>query len=137
MRRHSGEVVISKKRSKKDKETDSDSVTTSSSADTLVADSKCPFRFMLSGVLGIIEDKHQARGCPLRRVELWHSIPLCLLAIINLLIIIVALLGVALYRLVMIAQAALVRYVKAQFEASAEVVTEPVHRARVVTVGKQ
>lgn len=38
-------------------------------------------------------------GCPLRRVQLWHTIPLCLLAIINLLLIIVMPLGLAVYKI--------------------------------------
>jgi hypothetical protein len=37
----------------------------------------------------------------LRRVQLWHTIPLCLLAAINLLLVIVALLGLAGYRIAM------------------------------------
>ena len=137
VRRHSGEVVLSKKRSKKDKETDTESVTTSSSADTLVAEPKCPFRFMLRGVLDTpIEDKNQARGCPLRRVQLWHTIPLCLLAIINLLIIIVALLGLASYRLVMTTQAIIVKFAKSHLEPSTEGVTDSASRSKV-SMGKQ
>lgn len=62
------------------------------------------------------EEKLQAKGCPLRRVQLWHTIPLCLLAIINLIIIIVALLGLAIYRLVMGTQAVLFNFAKAQLD---------------------
>lgn len=126
VRRHSGEVILSKKRSKKEKETDTDSVTTSSSADTLATEPKCPMRFMLSGVLETqTEEKLQVRGCPLRRVQLWHTIPLCLLAIINLLIIIVALLGLASYRLVLGTQAVVVKFAKAQFDFESAVENAP------------
>lgn len=52
---------------------------------------------MLDTASGDSEGK--SSGCPLRRVQLWHTIPLVLLAIINLLLVIVALLGLALYRI--------------------------------------
>jgi len=105
-RRHSGVIVVSQsKKRKRDKDTDSESVssTPSSSTDTLRSESKCPLRFVL---LGLFEaegetDGKKAGGCPLRRVQLWHTIPLCLLAAINLLLVIVALLGLAGYRIAM------------------------------------
>jgi len=50
--------------------------------------------------------------CPLRRVQLWHVIPLCLLAIINLLLVIVALLGLAGYRISIGLQKFIVRMAK-------------------------
>lgn len=81
---------------------------------------------MLSGVLETqTEEKLQVRGCPLRRVQLWHTIPLCLLAIINLLIIIVALLGLASYRLVLGTQAVVVKFAKAQFDFESAVENAP------------
>ena len=74
VRRHSGEVILSKRRSKKEKETDTESVTTSSSAETLAAEPRCPLRFMLNGVLEAQSDeKSETRGCPLRRVQCKHS----------------------------------------------------------------
>ncbi|PMD48400.1 hypothetical protein L207DRAFT_505431 [Hyaloscypha variabilis F] len=104
-RRHSGVIVVSQsKKRKRDKDTDSESVSsTPSSTDTLRSESKCPLRFVL---LGLFEaegetDGKKAGGCPLRRVQLWHTIPLCLLAAINLLLVIVALLGLAGYRIAM------------------------------------
>ncbi len=104
-RRHSGVIVVSQsKKRKRDKDTDSESVSsTPSSTDTLHSESKCPLRFVL---LGLFEaqgetDGKKAGGCPLRRVQLWHTIPLCLLAAINLLLVIVALLGLAGYRIAM------------------------------------
>lgn len=128
VRRHSGEVVLSRKKSKKDKDkdTDSESVTTSSSADTLV-EPKCPLRYMLTSILETqIEDKGQAKGCPLRHVQLWHTIPLCLFGIINLLLVIVALLGLASYRIIMGTQAVVVSFAKAQlnFESFTKVVPD-------------
>jgi len=98
-RRHS--VVIShSKKSKKDKDTDTESVS-SSSTDTPPPEPKCPLRFMLAGMMEAEpegEDKKNG-SCPLRRVQLWHVIPLCLLAIVNLLLVIIALLGLAGYRI--------------------------------------
>jgi hypothetical protein len=120
-RRHSGEVVISqskKKRSKKDKDKDTDtesvSSSTNSSADTVVAEpKKCPLRFVLAGLfeLGDEVDGKKPKGCPLRRVQLWHTIPLCLLAVINLLLVIIALLGLAGYRIAKGIQSAVVNVV--------------------------
>lgn len=106
-RRHSSEIIINqskKRKSKKDKGKDSDteSLSTNSSGDTLVAEpKKCPLRFMLVGLFetGNEADGQKPKGCPLRRVQLWHVIPLCLLAIINLLLVIIALLGLASYRI--------------------------------------
>jgi len=120
-RRHS-EVVISphsSKKSKKDKDkdekekdTDSESVSssTASSADTVVVPpppepKKCPLRFILAGMMEPEDEEGiKRKGCPLRRVQLWHTIPLCLLAIINLLLVILALLGLAGYRIGMALQ---------------------------------
>ncbi|CAG8949306.1 hypothetical protein HYFRA_00004932 [Hymenoscyphus fraxineus] len=102
-RRHSGTVVISGgKKSKKNKDSDTESVNSSSaSSDASTTESKCPIRWMMTGMF---ETNHQGvkpAGCPLRRVQLWHTIPLCLLAIINLLLVILALLGLAGYRVAM------------------------------------
>jgi len=58
---------------------------------------------MLAGMMESHDeaDGKRTRGCPLRIVQLWHTIPLCLLAIINLLLVIIALLGLAGYRITM------------------------------------
>lgn len=87
------------KKSKKKKDSDSESVS-SSSTDT-TPEPKCPLRFLMAGMMEAEAEgtEHPKRGCPLRRVQLWHVIPLCLLAIINLLLVIVALLGLAGYRI--------------------------------------
>jgi hypothetical protein len=110
-RRHSGDVVISQsKKSKKEKEekkdTDTESISSStpSSTDTVVVPppepKKCPLRFMLAGMFETeAEGEPKKSGCPLRRVQLWHTIPLCLLAAVNLILVIIALLGLAGYRI--------------------------------------
>ncbi|KAE8440450.1 hypothetical protein EG329_007594 [Mollisiaceae sp. DMI_Dod_QoI] len=122
-RRHSGEVVISQsKKSKKDKDkdTDTDSISssTNSSSDTVVSPEpkKCPLRFMLAGLFEMEDeaDAKKPRGCPLRRVQLWHTIPLCLLAIINLLLVIIALLGLAGYRIAVGVQSAIFSFAKSE-----------------------
>lgn len=112
------EIVISQsKKSKKDKDTDTESVSsTPSSADATVVPEpkKCPLRFLVTGLFETedeAEDK-KPRGCPLRRVQLWHTIPLVLLAIINLILVIIALLGLAGYRIVMGTQGFVVGLVK-------------------------
>jgi hypothetical protein len=110
-RRHSGDVVISqskksKKEKEKEKDTDTESISSStpSSADTVVVPppepKKCPLRFMLAGMFETeAEGQPKKSGCPLRRVQLWHTIPLCLLAAVNLILVIIALLGLAGYRI--------------------------------------
>jgi hypothetical protein len=122
-RRHSGEIIISQsKKSKKDKDTDTESLSSStpSSSDTVTApeSKKCPLRFILAGLFesGGEADGKKAGGCPLRRVQLWHTIPLCLLAIINLLLVIVALLGLAGYRIAMGVQGFLVNLAKSDLD---------------------
>lgn len=55
-------------------------------------------------------------GCPLRRVQLWHTIPLCLLAIINLLLVIIALLGLAGYRITMGIQVFVVKLARSDLD---------------------
>lgn len=69
---------------------------------------------MLAGLFEVEEDADgkKPKGCPLRRVQLWHTIPLCLLAVINLLLVIIALLGLACYRIALGIQSALVRFTK-------------------------
>ncbi|KAH6678609.1 hypothetical protein B0J14DRAFT_326751 [Halenospora varia] len=111
-----GEVIVSQtKKSKKEKDkkkdkskdTDTESVSsTASSEDATIVPpppepKKCPLRFILTGMLDTASGNSEGKssGCPLRRVQLWHTIPLVLLAIINLLLVIVALLGLALYRI--------------------------------------
>ncbi|KAG9236959.1 hypothetical protein BJ875DRAFT_195678 [Amylocarpus encephaloides] len=102
-RRHSGTVVIShSKRARKDKDTDTESLLSSASSTntTVVEPKKCPLRFMMAGMFEAdTSGDKQPSGCPLRRVQLWHTIPLCILAIINLLLVIIALLGLASYRI--------------------------------------
>jgi len=120
-RRHSGEIIISQsKKSKKEKDTDTESVSSStpSSADTVTApeSKKCPLRFVLAGLFQSEADGKKAGGCPLRRVQLWHTIPLCLLAIINLLLVIIALLGLAGYRITMGVQGFLLNLAKSDLD---------------------
>jgi hypothetical protein len=117
-RRHSDVVISQNKKSKKEKDTDTESVsssTPSSAADTIVVpppppEPKCPLRFMIAGMMEPESDAEgkKKEGCPLRRVQLWHTIPLCLLAIINLLLLIMALLGLAGYRITMAVRGVLV-----------------------------
>ena len=121
-RRHSDVVISQSKKSKKEKDTDTESVSssTNSSADTVVVppppQKKCPLRFMLAGMMESESEEKKSSGCPLRRVQLWHVIPLCLLAIINLLLVIIALLGLAGYRITMGVQGVLVSLVKTDLE---------------------
>jgi hypothetical protein len=122
-RRHSGEVIIShSKKSKKDKDTDIESVSSStpSSIDIAVNPElkKCPLRFVLAGLFetGGETDEKKAGDCPLRRVQLWHTIPLCLLAAINLLLVVVALLGLAGYRIAMGIQGFLVNLARSDLD---------------------
>ncbi|TVY12829.1 hypothetical protein LARI1_G009388 [Lachnellula arida] len=108
-RRHSGDVSKkSKKEEKKEKDADTESIsssTASSAAETVVVPppepKKCPLRFIMAGMLQTEQESEGKKlgGCPLRRVQLWHTIPLCLLAAVNLLLIIFALLGLAGYRI--------------------------------------
>jgi len=121
-RRHSGVVIIShSKKSKKDKDTDTESVSsTPSSTDTAVnpEPKKCPLRFVLAGLFetGGEADEKKAGDCPLRRVQLWHTIPLCLLAAINLLLVVIALLGLAGYRIIVGIQGFLVDLAKSDLD---------------------
>jgi hypothetical protein len=103
--RHSSQVVIhSSRRTKKHRDGDVESI---SSTDTIIppppTQKKCPLRFILAGILDADNEDGKA-GCPLRRVQLWHTIPLCVLAVINLLLIVIALLGLAGYRMVIAAK---------------------------------
>jgi hypothetical protein len=108
-RRHSEVVISQSKKSKRDKDTDTESVSssTNSSTDTVVVppspERKCPLRFLLAGMMEteVEAEGKKSGGCPLRRVQLWHVIPLCFLAIVNLLLVIIALLGLAGYRITM------------------------------------
>jgi hypothetical protein len=117
-RRH--DVVISQgKKSRKDKDGDTESVSSStpSSTDTAPApEPKCPLRFMLIGMMEAESKAGKKGGCPLRRVQLWHVIPLCLLAIINLLLVIIALLGLAGYQIAMGVQGLVISLVKADLD---------------------
>jgi hypothetical protein len=125
-RRHSEVVISQSKKSKKEKDTDTESVSssTNSSADTVVVPppkvSKCPLRFILTGMMEaeLEGEGKKAGGCPLRRVQLWHVIPLCLLAIVNLLLVIIALLGLAGYRITMGAQGLIVSLVKPDLDSN-------------------
>lgn len=131
-RRHSGDVVISQsKKSKKEKEKkdekddDNESVTSSTpsstSTETPAAKApepkKCPLRFMLAGLFEAeAAEEGKKSGCPLWRVQLWHILPLCLLAAVNLLLIIFALLGLAGYRIAIGLQGFIVRVAKSDLE---------------------
>jgi hypothetical protein len=112
-RRHSGEIVLhqSKKR-KKHKDTDTESTTSSTPSSIVITE--CPFRFILTGLFETEnkDDGKKEGGCPLRRVQLWHTIPLCLLAVVNLLLVIAALLGLAGYRITIGIQKLLVNLAK-------------------------
>jgi hypothetical protein len=141
-RRHSGEIIISQnKKGKKDKDTDTESVSSStpSSTDTAVnpEPKKCPLRFVLVGLfeIGDETDEKKAGGCPLRRVQLWHTIPLCLLAAINLLLVIVALLGLAGYRITMGIQGFLVNLAKSDLDCN-PYLDSPPDEAELVKTGK-
>jgi hypothetical protein len=111
-RRHSGEIVLHEsKRRKKHKDTDTES--TASSTPSSIVITECPFRFILTGLFETeSKDDRKQGGCPLRRVQLWHTIPLCLLAVVNLILVIVALLGLAGYRITMGIQKLLVNLAK-------------------------
>ncbi|KAF7912597.1 uncharacterized protein EAF01_001618 [Botrytis porri] len=93
-----------KSRKEKYKDTDCESIASISSATPSAAQSAsaggiCPLRVLLSNM--IEAEERGGKCCLLRRVPLWHTIPLCLLAVINLLLIIVALLGLAGYEITM------------------------------------
>ncbi|KAL3420623.1 hypothetical protein PVAG01_07068 [Phlyctema vagabunda] len=108
-RRH---AVVEHKKSRKDKDkdkdTDSESVssTTTSSTDITVARKReCPLRSLYAILVepdGENEPK-KINGCPFRRIQLWHTIPLCLLAIVIPLLVgvtvLASLLGLAGYRI--------------------------------------
>jgi hypothetical protein len=116
-RRHSGEIVLHQsKRSKKHKDNDTESITSSTTSSTIF--SECPFRFIITGLFETErkDDGKKEGGCPLRRVQLWHTIPLCLLAVVNLLLVIVALLGLAGYRITMGIQELLVNLAKSDLD---------------------
>jgi hypothetical protein len=139
-RRHSSDIVIhsSSKKSKKEKDTDTESIssTTPSSSDATIVppppEKKCPLRFLLAGIFES-ETEGKKPGCPLRRVQLWHTIPLCLLAIINLLLIIVALLGLAGYRIAIGVQGFVLSLVKGDFDSYDESLVEVEgHQAEVL-----
>lgn len=120
-RRHSDVVITHGKKSKKEKDTDTESVSSSTnSSDTVVVppppEKKCPLRFMLAGMMESESEEKKSSGCPLRRVQLWHVIPLCLLAIVNLLLVIIALLGLAGYRITMGVQGVLLSLVKTDLD---------------------
>ncbi|KAH9206872.1 hypothetical protein DL95DRAFT_396566 [Leptodontidium sp. 2 PMI_412] len=123
-RRHS-DIIISQssqsKKSKKDKDTDTESVS-SSSTDAVVVPppgpKKCPLRFIMTGMFQADGDADatKPRGCPLRRVQLWHTIPLVFLAIINLILVIIALLGLAGYRIAMGVQGFVISLAKSDLD---------------------
>lgn len=72
---------------------------------------------MLVGMMQSLDNNDEEKGrCPLRRVQLWHVIPLCLLAIVNLLLIILALLGLAGYRIVVGLQSLIIAWANADIE---------------------
>jgi hypothetical protein len=72
---------------------------------------------MLKGLLETGEyGEVKTSGCPLRKVQLWHTIPLVLLAVINLLLVIIALLGLAGYRIVMGVQRFVLAIVKSDLD---------------------
>ncbi len=139
-RRHSGEIIISQsKKSKKDKDTDTESVSSStpSSTDTAVnpEPKKCPLRFVLAGLFeaGSETDETKAGGCQLRSVQRWHTIPLCLLAAINLLLVIVALLGLAGYSITIGIQKFLLNLAKSDLDFNPYLDSPPDQTTEVTT----
>ncbi|QSZ30439.1 hypothetical protein DSL72_004962 [Monilinia vaccinii-corymbosi] len=126
-RRSDAEKKNKKEKDDKEKERDTDTDSLISAASTTPSTSypsKCPLCFLLSGMIEA-EDGKQT-GCLLRRVQLWHAIPLCLLAIINLLPIIVALLGFAGYKITMGVQRVVVGMLKSDLEVEPYVEKESV-----------
>ena len=105
------------KKRKKDRDGDTESVS-SSSTDSAISEAKCPLRFILAGLIEPEDNGNEKKkgGCPLRRVQLWHVIPLCLLAILNLLLVIVALLGLACYRITLGVQGFMVNLAKVDLD---------------------
>lgn len=118
-RRHADIIISQSKKGKKDADTESVS---SSSTDTIVvpppSPKKCPLRFIMTGMFEAdgVTDPTKPRGCPLRRVQLWHTIPLVLLAIINLILVIIALLGLAGYRIAMGVQGFVISLAKSELD---------------------
>ncbi|KAH8598757.1 hypothetical protein B0O99DRAFT_683508 [Bisporella sp. PMI_857] len=102
-KRHS--ISSQSKKGKKKKDSDTASISSStksdSTTDTAHPEARCPLRFMLIGMMQRKRDGIDTSNgqCPLRRVQLWHVLPLCTLAIINLLLVIIVLLGIAGYRI--------------------------------------
>jgi hypothetical protein len=131
-RRHSGVIIVSQsKKTKKDKDTDTDSISSSTPSSTDTSEpKKCPLRFVLAGLFEAYGKK--AAGCPLRRVQLWHTIPLCLLAVINLLLVIVALLGLAVYRITMGVQGFLINLARSSLDCNPYLDSPPDETAVVV-----
>ncbi|KAF7884661.1 uncharacterized protein EAF02_004997 [Botrytis sinoallii] len=120
-RRSDVEKKIRKEKGDKEKckDIDCESIVSASSStppatQSASAGGKCPFRFLLSNMIDA-EDGSQ-NGCPLRRVQLWHTVPFCLLAIINLLLIIIALLGLAGYKITMGVQRVVVDVMRSDLE---------------------
>lgn len=104
------------KKRKKYRDGDTESVS-SSSADSAIAEAKCPLRFVLASLIESEGEGDDKRGsCPLRKVQLWHVIPLCLFAILNLLLVIVALLGLAGYRIMIGLQVFIVNLAKGDID---------------------
>lgn len=136
-RRHSGEIILHQsKRSKKHKDTDTESISSSTQSSTVFAE--CPFRFILTGLFETEskDDGKKEAGCPLRRVQLWHTIPLCLLAVVNLLLVIVALLGLAGYRITMGIQRFVVNLAKPDLDCDPSL-DSPQDEVAVVVVEKR
>lgn len=123
------------KKRKKDKDGDTESVS-SSSTDSAISEAKCPLRFVLAGLLEPEGEGSESKqgGCPLRRVQLWHVIPLCLLAILNLLLVIVALLGLACYRITLGVQSCMVNLTKADLDGDPYVENFGEPDIRIITV---
>jgi len=76
-------------------------------------------RFLLN-ILHPHRHENGKKQCPLRRAQLWHTIPLCLLAVVNLLLIIIALLGLASWRAIVQIATVLEGFAKMQVGSSSK-----------------
>ena len=106
-----------KRRNKhRDKDTDTASIITSStnSTDLFESEARCPMRFFLNMLSPHRHHESGKKQCPLRHAHLWHTIPLCLLAVVNLLLVAIALLGLAGVRAIVQVSAVVEGFVKMQ-----------------------
>ena len=102
-RRH--DVVISHSHRSKKHKKDTDAESVSSTADTIVSPPppkpSCPLRPVMKAMFEPEEgtENEKKRECPLKRVSLWHILPMCLFLVVNIFLAIIFLLGLALWRI--------------------------------------